>query len=140
MATNKTTQTTASVKDFLAAVKDDQRRKDCLTLVKTIREQTGMKPAMWGPAIVGFGSYHYRYDSGREGDAPLLAFSPRASTIAIYLCNGFRERETLLKKLGKHKSEGGCVNIKTLADINLDVLKQILERHMEHTRMLYPAK
>ena len=93
---------------------------------------------MWGPSIVGFGSHHYKYESGREGDSPNIAFSPRASSLAIYLSGSFENREELLKKLGKHKTDKGCVHIKTLADINKVVLIKMMINHVKHIQQLYP--
>ena len=140
MAKNKTTETSMSVDDFINAVKDETKRKDSFSLVQLMKKQTGLEPKMWGPAIVGFGSYHYKYESGREGDSPSIAFSPRASSIAIYLSGNFRDRETLLKKFGKHKTDGGCVHIKTLADVDKDILKRMIENHVTHIKDLYPEK
>ena len=139
MAKNKTTETTGSVTAFLNAVKDEVKRKDSLQLAKIIEKQTGFAPKMWGPSIVGFGSYHYKYESGREGDAPLVGFSPRAAAIVLYLSGNFDKREELLKQFGKHKSEKGCVYIKKLEDINLDVLNKMITSHIKHIQKLYPG-
>ena len=139
MAKNKTTETAASVTAFLDTVKDEVKRKDSLQLAKIIEKQTGFAPKMWGPSIVGFGSYHYKYESGREGDAPLVGFSPRAAAIVIYLSGNFDKREELLQQFGKHKSEKGCVYIKKLEDINLDVLNKMIASHVRHIQKLYPG-
>ena len=139
MAKNKTTQTAASVHDFLNAIKDEVKRNDCFHLVQLIQKSTGLEPKMWGPAIVGFGSHHYKYDSGREGDSPNIAFSPRASSIAIYLSANFENRETLLAKFGKHKTDKGCVNIKTLADIDTGILTKMIVNQIKHVKKLYPS-
>lgn len=93
---------------------------------------------MWGPSIVGFGSHHYKYESGREGDSPNFAFSPRASSIALYLSLNFDNRAELLKKFGKHKTEKGCVHIKTLTDIDKNVLTKMIANHIKHISKLYP--
>ncbi len=140
MATNKTTQTAGSVDDFINSVKDETKRKDCFSLIQLLKKQTGHEPKMWGPGIVGFGSYHYKYESGREGDSATIAFSPRASSIAIYLSGNFDDREKLLEKFGKHKTDRGCVHIKSLADINQDVFKKMIANHLRHMKKLYPNK
>ncbi len=140
MAKNKTTQTSISVDDFINSVKDETKRKDSFSLVHLIKNQTGLEPKMWGPGIVGFGSHHYKYESGREGDSPNVAFSPRASSIAIYLSGNFNDRETLLEKFGKHKTEKGCVHIKTLADIDKNILEKMIANHIKHIKAIYPDK
>ena len=137
MAKNKTTQTSISVDDYISAIKDETMRKDSFSLTQLIKKQTGLEPKMWGPSIVGFGSHHYKYESGREGDSPNIAFSPRASSIAIYLSGNFDDRETLLQKFGKYKSDKGCVHIKTLAEIDKDVLKKMIANHIKHIKELY---
>lgn len=140
MAMNKTTETSKSVTAFINAVSDETRRKDCFSLIELIKKLTRQEPKMWGPSIVGFGSHHYKYESGREGDSPNDAFSPRASSIAIYLSGNFHDRETLLEKFGKHKMDKGCVHIKTLADIDKDILKKMIINHIKHITELYPEK
>jgi hypothetical protein len=139
MAKNKTTENTASVTDFLNTVADDSKRNDSFKLVEIIEGQTGYKAKMWGPAIVGFGSYHYKYESGREGDAPLVGFSPRKAEISIYLMLNPNERERLLENLGKHKTDGGCIRIKKLQDINIDVLREIATSSIKYLKEKYPA-
>ena len=140
MAKNKTTQTSISVDDYISAIKDETMRKDSFSLTQLIKKQTGLKPKMCGPSIVGFGSHHYKYESGREGDSPNIAFSPRASSIAIYLSGNFDDRETLLQKFGKYKSDKGCVHIKRLAEIDKDVLKKMIANHIKHIKELYPDR
>ncbi len=140
MAKNKTTETEQSVSAFINSVKDEIKRKDCFELIEILKKQTKLEPKMWGPSIIGFGSHHYKYESGREGDSPNIAFSPRASSIAIYLSGNFAERETLLAKFGKHKSDKGCVHIKTLTDIDKDILKKMIVNHIKHIKGLYPDK
>lgn len=140
MAKNKTTQTSISVDDYISAIKDETMRKDSFSLTQLIKKQTGLESKMWGPSIVGFGSHHYKYESGREGDSPNIAFSPRASSIAIYLSGNFDDRETLLQKFGKYKSDKGCVHIKTLAEIDKDVLKKMIANHIKHIKELYPDR
>ena len=139
MSKNKTTENSLSVDDFINAVKDESKKKDCFSLIQLIKELTKQNPKMWGPAIVGFGSHHYIYESGREGDSPDIAFSPRASSIAIYLSANLKDRELLLEKLGKHKTDKGCVHIKTIGDIDKDVLKQMITNHIRHIKELYPS-
>src|SRR5690349_11253890 len=101
MAKNKTVETSNSVTAYLKVIPDEKRRKDCTTLVELFSKQTGLEPKMWGSSIVGFGTYHYKYESGREGDAPLTGLSSRANAIVLYLGSGFDQRDELLKKLGK---------------------------------------
>ncbi|OIN55955.1 DUF1801 domain-containing protein [Arsenicibacter rosenii] len=132
MAQNKTVETTNSVATFLSAIADDSKRTDSQQLVSIIEAQTGASPKMWGPAIVGFGSYHYKYESGREGDAPLVGFSPRKDALTLYLSSGFPEREPLLTQLGKHKTGKGCVYIKKLSDVNLDVLQELISHAFQY--------
>lgn len=139
MAKNKTTPNSGRVDHFINNVKDETKRKDCFSLIELIKKQLNLEPKMWGPAIVGFGSYHYRYESGREGDSPNIAFSPRASSIAIYLSGNFAERETLLDKLGKHKTGKGCVHIRSFADIDKKILKKMIANHVQHIKELYPG-
>ena len=134
-AQNKTVETNDSADDFLKNVKEEQKRKDCLAIVDLLSKHTKMKAKMWGPAIVGFGSYHYKYESGREGDAPLVAFSPRASSITIYL-SGIKEE--LIKKIGKYKLSGGCLHIKKLEDIDTAVLLKMIDNSVKYTRAKYP--
>jgi hypothetical protein len=140
MAKNKTTETSLSVKEFISAVKDETMRKDSLNLIELIKKQTGFEPKMWGPSIVGFESYHYKYDSGHEGDSPLVAFSPRASAITLYLSGHFEKRDELLEKLGKHKTDKGCIYIKNLDSINIEVLQEMIINHIKHIREMYPNK
>ncbi|CAH0996306.1 hypothetical protein EMA8858_02437 [Emticicia aquatica] len=138
MATNKTTETSLSVIDFINSVKDETKRNDCFSLIELLKKQTGFDPKMWGPSIVGFGSYHYKYESGREGDSLIVGFSPRATTISLYLSGSFEKREELLEKLGKHKTDKGCIHIKKLADINMEVLLQMIVNHLEYMQKMYP--
>jgi hypothetical protein len=140
MAKNKTAETTVSVTEFINAVKDESKRKDSFRLIETVKKQTGLEPKMWGPSIVGFGTYHYKYDSGHEGDSPLIGFSPRTAAITLYLSGNFEKREDLLKKLGKHKTDKGCVYIKKLEDIDMEILKSMIANHVKHIQKLYPAR
>ncbi len=140
MAKNKTTETTISVNDFINAVKDETKREDSFNLVALIKKQTGLEPKMWGPSIIGFGSYHYKYESGHEGDSPLVGFSPRASAITLYLSGHFEKREELLEKLGKHKTDKGCIYVKKIEDINIETLQKMITNHIKHIQKLYPEK
>jgi hypothetical protein len=140
MAQNKTVETTSSVDDFINALQDDTKRKDCLSLIKLMKNHTMLDPKMWGPSIVGFGSYHYKYDSGREGDSPLICFSPRVSSIALYLSGSLENRDELLKNLGKHKTDKGCIHIKKLSDIDLEILHKMIENHIQFIKKAYPEK
>jgi len=128
MAENKTKVTEVSVESYLAAIPDEARRKDCEALAKLMTKATKQKPKMWGTSIVGFGSYHYRYESGREGDSCVTGFSSRKGDISLYLVADFPGREELLAKLGKHKTGGGCLYIRTLGDVDLKVLEQVIAR------------
>jgi hypothetical protein len=140
MAKNRTTETLSSVIEFINAAKDEVKRNDSFTLIEIIKKQTGFDPKMWGPGIVGFGSYHYKYDSGREGDSPLVGFSPRASALTLYLSGHFEERDELLEKLGKHKTDKGCIYIKKLDDVHIETLKKMITNHIKHIKKLYPGK
>lgn len=140
MAKNKTEETLLNVNDFINAVKDETKRTDCFILVELIKKQTGLEPRMWGPSIVGFGSYHYKYDSGHEGDSPLVGFSPRASAITLYLSGHFEKRDELLKKLGKYKTDKGCIYLKKLNDINIETLQNMITNHIRYIQKLYPNK
>jgi hypothetical protein len=127
----KMVPTSADVNAFLEAVPDENRRADAHALVELIRSVTGEPPVMWGPSIVGFGSYHYRYESGRTGDAPLAAFSPRKANLVVYLVGGFEDRyPKLLEQLGPHKTGKSCLYVKRLGDVDFDVLRQLIERSM----------
>jgi hypothetical protein len=120
MAENKTKATKVSVSAFIDAITDEGRRSDAKALVKLMQKAAGEKPKMWGPSIIGFGSYHYTYDSGREGDMPVVAFSPRKAATVLY---GLSDAEALLPKLGKHTRGKGCLYIKKLADVDQKVLE-----------------
>ena len=126
MAKNKTTETSKSVTTFINAIATKTRRDDGFKIIEIMTAQTGLEPKMWGPSIVGFGSYHYKYESGREGDMPLVAFSPRSTAFVFYLSINFKDREILLQKLGKHKTGKGCIYINKLEDIDLIVLTKMI--------------
>lgn len=126
MAENKTKVTEASVESYFSAITDDARRKDCEALAKLMTKATKQQPKMWGTSIVGFGSYHYKYESGREGDSCVTGFSSRQGDISIYLMADFPKREELLAKLGKHKTGKGCLYIRKLSEVDLKVLEQLV--------------
>ena len=126
MVENKTKATEASVESYLSAIEDEARRKDCEALAKLMSKATKEQPKMWGTSIVGFGSYHYRYESGREGDSCLTGFSSRKSDISVYLVASFPGREELLSKLGKHKMGVGCLRVRKLGDVDAAVLEQLI--------------
>ena len=138
MAKIKTTQTSKSVTDFINAVRDEIKRKDSFQIVDIMQKQTGFEPKMWGPSIIGFGNYHYKYESGHEGDMPLAAFSPRSTAIVFYFCEEFENRDQLFKRLGKYKTGKVCVYVKRLADIDVSVLKEMISNSVKHTKSLYP--
>jgi hypothetical protein len=127
MAENKTKAIRASVSAFLAAIPDDTKRADAKTLAKLMHAATGEKPKMWGPSIIGFGTHHYIYASGHEGDMPLIGFSPRKPALVLYLTR-FQGSDALLAKLGKHTSGKGCLYIKKLADVDTKILKQLIDK------------
>jgi len=126
MAENKTKATDASVQTYLAAIEDTTRREDCQALVKLMTKAAGHPPRMWGSSIIGFGSYQYRYESGREGDSCLVGFSSRKGEISVYGLHSAVNADGLFGKLGKHKDGKGCVYIKTLVDVDLKVLEQLV--------------
>ena len=131
---NKTTENEGSVTDFINAVEDETKRSDCFKVIEIFKKQTKLEPKMWGPAIVGFGTCHYKYESGREGDAPLVAFSPRKNEIVLYLASEFEKRDELLKEFGKHKTGKSCIYIKKLTDVKTDVLKQMITNSIKHSK------
>lgn len=132
----KTTETTINVSNFVKTIEDKQRQDDCFAIIEIMKKASGFEPKMWGPAIIGFGSYHYKYESGREGDAPLVGFSPRKSEFALYIAN-FDGKEELLKKFGKHKTAKACVYIKKVADIDVEILKKMTTGSIKHFQAKY---
>lgn len=134
MAKNKTTESAYSVQEYLNNITDENRRKDCSAIVELTYKLTGLKPKMWGTAIVGFGSYHYKYESGHEGDAPLAGFASRANAIALYLALTTEQREELLKVFGKHKTGKGCIYIQKLQDIDVKVLSKMITSSIENSK------
>ena len=131
MAENKTKPTDKSVTDYLNSIDNNKRREDSIVVLKLMKKITGMKPKMWGPSIVGFGSYHYKYATGREGDMAMIGFSPRKQNLTIYFMDGFDKYESLLKKLGKFKTSVSCLYINKLEEIDLSVLTKMLMKSFE---------
>jgi hypothetical protein len=138
MAKNKTAATAKSVDDFVAAIDNEATRDDVNTLIKIFKGITGFEAKMWGPSIIGFGTHHYKYESGHEGDMPLACFSPRKTSIVLYL-SSFEKKDDLLKKLGKHKASKGCVYIKKLEDVDVDVLKKMVMASFKNVKKNYPS-
>jgi hypothetical protein len=139
MADNKTKPTNLSVAAFIDKLADRTRRADAETLVQLMQSAAGENAKTWGPSIIGFGSYHYRYDSGREGDMPVIAFSPRKAATVLYNMNGFSDSETLRAKLGKHATGKGCLYIKKLADVDQQVLEALIVKSVAAVRARYPG-
>lgn len=132
MSENKTRPTNQDVVAFLNSVEHKTRREDGLALLNMMVEETGEEAVMWGSSIVGFGSYHYQYASGREGDMPLVGFSPRKQSMTIYIMPGFDEYEDLLASLGKHKIGKSCLYVNKLADVDENVLRRLIRQSVEH--------
>jgi hypothetical protein len=140
MADIQTKPTKLSAAAFIDALTDDTRRADAKALVKLMQSATGEKPKMWGPSIIGFGSYHYTYESGREGDMPMAGFSPRKAATVLYGLMGSGESAALLAKLGKHTTGKGCLYIKKLADVDREVLEALVVKSVAAKRARYAAK
>jgi len=132
MSDLKTKPTDQSVRFFLDSVASEQRRQDAYTILALMREATQEEPVMWGDSIVGFGSYHYRYASGREGDWFLTGFSPRKQNLTLYVMAGFDEYDDLLAKLGKHKTGKSCLYLNKLADVDQEVLRELVSKSAQH--------
>jgi hypothetical protein len=138
MAKNKTIETQNSVAEFLTTITDEKKRKDCSAIIDLITEHTGLEPKMWGTSIVGFGIYHYKYESGREGSAPLAGIASRANAITLYL-GDFDKKEELLSKFGKHKTGNGCIYIQKLEDIDKGILIKMVKNSIEHRKKQNPG-
>jgi hypothetical protein len=132
MPKNKTVPNAQSVTEFLNGVEDAQKRKDSFVLAELMAQVTGLAPTMWGSSIVGFGLYHYKYESGREGDMILAGFAPRKGSLTLYNMGSLAPDDELLQKLGKHTLEGSCLHIKRLADVDLPTLKLIIAKAFAH--------
>ena len=138
MSAAKFKPTGEDVVEFIESIDSKQKQIDSFVLLDLFKEVTGFEPQMWYPNIIGFGTYHYVYDSGREGYTSYLAFSPRKAKFSLYLATDFKDKEKLLAQLGKHTTGKMCIYVNKLADIDLDVLKTMLENSMEHTLSKYP--
>ena len=140
MYEQKTKETDRDVIEFIESVDNPQKRQDAYRLLEIFQETSGYEAKMWGPSIIGFGAYHYVYPTGHEGDAALVGFSPRKAKISLYFATGDQEREALLKDFGKHTSGKGCVYINKIDDIDVDVLKKLINRSISFLQELYPPK
>lgn len=139
MAENKTKTTNASVEAFLAGVEPERRRVEAGAVIEIMRRVSGEAPVLWGPSIIGFGSYRYTYDSGHSGESPRIAFSPRKAALTFYLTSGYPMRDELLARLGKHKTGKGCLYVNRLSDVDLSVLEQLCAASWEERLERYPA-
>ncbi|MFQ5677686.1 MAG: DUF1801 domain-containing protein [bacterium] len=117
---------------FLDGIADEKKRQDCFRILDLMKEITGVEPKMWGPSMVGFGSYHYKYESGREGDWFLTGFSPRKQNLSLYIMSGFSNHDALLGKLGKFKTGKSCLYIKSLEDVDFSILRELIERSVAY--------
>jgi len=140
MAMQKTLSTDSSVTAFLDSITDEKKRVDSYAALQIMQEATGYPAVMWGPGIVGFGSYHYKYASGHEGDAPLASFSPRKNALTFYVMPAVETQEVLLKKLGKYKAGKGCLYVKKLEDIDTGVLRELIRNCVDTLQAMYPAR
>jgi hypothetical protein len=137
MAELKTKPTDTSVETLLGAIPDDARRQDCRTVLGLMREVTQCEPRVWGSTMIGFGTYHYRYASGREGDWFLTGFAPRKQDLTLYIMAGFDRYDALLSKLGKYRTGKSCLYVKRLADVDLAVLRELVAASVAHTKQQY---
>lgn len=138
-AKNKTTATEVSVEGFLNGVKDEQKREDSFKILEMMTRLSGYEPKMWGTSIVGFGEYHYKYESGREGDMCRIGFSPRAQNLTLYMITGYSEKGDELARLGKHKLGKSCLYIKRLSDVDEDVLEEMIVKDLKAMNEKYPV-
>ena len=138
MSELKTKRNDGDVRGYLESVTNKRRREDSLVMLELMREITGEPPEMWGSSIVGFGSYHYKYASGREGDWPVIGFAPRKQSLTLYIMPGFDRYDDLMAKLGKYKTGKSCLYINKLDDVNLEVLKALIAESVEYMRRAYP--
>lgn len=137
MAKNKTVFTDESVIEFIENLENDIKKKDSYQLIDLMREITKCEPKMWGPSIIGFGQYHYKYASGHEGDAPVLGFSPRKTAISLYVFSGAEEHLPTVEKLGKFSMGKACIYVKKMSDINVDVLKELMQLSIDFVTEKY---
>lgn len=134
MAENKTQQTDASVTEFLDRLEDERKRQDSYTIIELMREITNEEPKLWGPSIIGFGKYRYRYATGREDNWFLTGFSPRKANLTIYIIGGFDQHPALMERLGKHTTGKGCLYIKRLSDIDQGALRELVQQSVTFAR------
>jgi len=134
MSDTKTRPTDADVEAFLNKVENKTRKEDSFTVMEMMKEVTKMNPVMWGSSVVGFGSYHYKYKTGREGDMPLIGFSPRKQNLTLYIMDGFENRDEILEKLGKYKLGKSCLYINKLQDVDLSVLKEMMQKSLDYMK------
>ena len=137
MPNNKTKPTTQSVAQFLDSVSDDKKRKDCKIVLQLMKRVTKKTPRMWGDSLIGFGTYHYKYASGHEGDYFVTGFSPRAQSLTVYIMPGFERFPTLMKKLGKYKTGKSCLYIKTLEDVDIAILEELIRKSVDYMEKKY---
>ncbi len=135
---NKTVPTTDSVQALLESVEPEQKRQDAFAILEIMREATKLEPVLWGK-IVGFGKYHYKYASGREGDSMLTGFAARKQAITLYIMAGFEEHDDLMQKLGKYETGVGCLYIKRLSDVHVPTLKKLIQKSVRHMAKMHPA-
>jgi len=140
MSQNKTQPTSQAVETFLAGVEPERKREEARELVAMFRRITGCEPVMWGSALIGFGSYHYKYESGREGDFLATGFSPRKAQHSIYIMPGYADFSEILSRLGKHSMGKSCLYIKKLADVDMDVLEELVRAGLENLKAKYPVQ
>lgn len=136
----KTKETDQSVIEFIEAIESEKKKQDAYELLDLFTETTGYEAKMWGTSIIGFGSYHYKYASGHEGDAALVGFSPRKAKISLYFAPGETKREELLKQFGKHTTGKACVYINKLADVDPEILKELIKESIAFLQNMYPSK
>ena len=140
MAKLKTTKGGESVDDFIESIEDQSRREACLKLLAVMKEVTGKSPAIWGKSMIGFGSYHYKYESGHEGDWFVTGFANRKNDLTVYFLSGFTGLEALMERLGQHKTGRSCLYIRSLEDIDLAILKEMVEKSVQRMQGLYDCR
>lgn len=138
--TNKTQPTPTSVAEFIASLDDERRQAECNQLIDLMQQESGKEPVLWGPAIIGFGQYHYRYESGREGDFMRVGFSPRKQNLSIYIIPGFEPYQAVLERLGKHTVGKSCLYIKRLDDVDISALRELVRQSLDDMKERYPEK
>lgn len=139
-AQNKTVANAENPRDFLMTVEHPTRRADGLALLDLFAEVSGFEPVMWGPSIIGYGRYHYKYDSGREGDFLATGFSPRKANLSIYIMPGYQDYSEIMDRLGKHKLGKSCLYVNKLADIDLDVLRELVRKGLDDLNKIWPVE